>query len=87
MQFFALSNYRRLAMWYKKGEGVVPDYDGPILVHFDNGSIETIHAQDFIAGHCEYNCKITHWMLVPSPPTSESSGGAKNSTQQANAKM
>jgi hypothetical protein len=63
-------------MWYKKGEGVVPNYDGPILAHFENGSIETIHAQDFINGHCEYNVKITHWMLVPEPPTAEIAEGA-----------
>lgn len=68
-------------MWIKKGEGSVPNRDTSILVHFENGSIETVHAQDFINGLCEFNCEITHWMPVPDAPELKDSDNTSTNRQ------
>ena len=56
--------------------------DGSVLVHFENGSIETVHIEDYFKpitngydsnGVLQYtkwylSTTITHWMELPSPP-------------------
>ena len=62
----------------------IPEYkDGSVLVHFENGSIETVHREYFTDITCgldengvQLYCKMfknhdpafTHWMELPEPP-------------------
>jgi len=62
----------------------LPEYkDGSVLVHFENGSIETVHLEYFADITCgldkdgnQLYCKMfdnhdpafTHWMPLPEPP-------------------
>jgi hypothetical protein len=50
--------------------------DASVLVHFETGSIETVHIEDWFSpmlpdnkGWYTYaNPKITHWQPLPAPP-------------------
>jgi hypothetical protein len=73
--------------WIKlnTGKDQIPELeDNSVLVHFENGSIETVHIQDMFGeitdglnekGHQQYTRwylnhapKLTHWMPLPEPP-------------------
>ncbi len=42
--------------------------DAPVVVHFTNGSIETVNVEDWLRDEmCEFNFKITHWAEVIPP--------------------
>jgi len=57
--------------------------DDGVLVHFDNGSIETVHIEDYFKPitsgivdgvqtwtrwYLHHEPKVTHWMALPDPP-------------------
>ena len=58
--------------------------DNSVLAHFENGSIETVHIQDFFGDitngvdengkqlytkwYLNHNPKLTHWMQLPEAP-------------------
>lgn len=60
--------------------------DASVLAHFENGSIETIHIEDYFAPitagfdsdgtqlytqwYLRHKPKVTHWMPLPEPPVS-----------------
>lgn len=76
--------------WFdiKVEEPPLGDYN--VLMHFGNGSIETVHVEDYfrpitsgvIDGVQQYskwwkdhNPACTHWMFLPYPPKTEAKGG------------
>jgi hypothetical protein len=81
--FIALSNDKK---WIKlkTGNDVLPELkDDSVLARFDNGSIETVHIEDFfedIKSHVDdegnqvytkwyFSTDITHWMPLPEHPS------------------
>ena len=72
--------------WIKIEDKLPEIKDGSVLVHFSNGSIETVHLEWFDDITCgldpdgnQMYCKryenddpgLTHWMPLPSPPTNK----------------
>ena len=70
-------------MWISVEDRLPESEDNSVLVHFENGSIETVHIQDYFDditagikdGIQQYtkwylinNPKVTHWMPLPEPP-------------------
>lgn len=70
--------------WISVEDRLPKKWDGGVLVHFENGSIETVHIEDYFkditngfdsSGNQLYtkwykhsNPKVTHWMPLPDPP-------------------
>ena len=56
--------------WISVNESIPESADNSVLVHFENGGIETVHIQDmFTSGWYLHNDpKPTHWMPLPNPP-------------------
>lgn len=57
--------------WIIINDDTIPESkDDSVLVHFDTGSIETVHIQDFFSsGWYKFaNPSPTHWMPLPEPP-------------------
>jgi len=70
--------------WTKIEDGIPELQDASVLVHFENGSMETVHIEDYfkditdgldIRGNQKYTKwylkstpRITHW-LIPTPPS------------------
>ena len=67
--------------------------DTSVLVHFENGSIETVHMEYFTDIACGFDddgsqlyCKMyenyypafTHWMKLPEPPETNKKGSNEN---------
>lgn len=70
--------------WIKCSERIPESKDDSVLVYFPNGSIETVHIQDYFdditAGYKDgilqytkwyLSQGITHWMELPNPPKGE----------------
>ena len=56
--------------WVSVKERLPELKDEGVIVHYENGSIEMVHIEDWVRdGLCEFNVKITHWMAAPEPPT------------------
>ena len=91
----AIANHAWQAAWNARPVAEVPSAwipvsraepelkDGGVLVHFDNGSIETVHIEYFFkpitAGivdggqtwtkrYLRHEPKVTHWQPLPAPP-------------------
>lgn len=67
------------------GNDTLPELrDDSVLVHFENGSIETVHIQDMFSDitngldengkqqytklYLDHSPKVTHWMGLPNTP-------------------
>jgi hypothetical protein len=72
----------RMTAWIECADDLPAIFDGPILVYFRTGSIETVNCMDYFADitagtdeegnptttrwYLEQG--VTHWALVPHPP-------------------
>tara|TARA_R100000541_G_scaffold12840_1_gene21382 strand:+ start:17585 stop:17812 length:228 start_codon:yes stop_codon:yes gene_type:complete len=72
-----------MSKWISVEDELPEVKDDSVLVHFENGSIETVHLEwfdDITCGlgeddeqlYCKrftnHNPKFTHWMSLPEPP-------------------
>jgi hypothetical protein len=74
----------RSSGWVSVEDRLPESKDDGVLVHFENGSIETVHIQDYFdditAGldddgnqmyakwYNSHNPRVTHWQALPPPP-------------------
>ena len=74
----------RMTAWVECADELPAFFDGPILVHFKNGEIETVNCEDFFkpipngvdaegeqlwaTWAMEHPIGVTHWALCPHPP-------------------
>ncbi len=56
--------------WIKVSDRIPESADTSVIVHFENGSIEFVHIQDFFTSewYKHSDPQVTHWMPLPKPP-------------------